>query len=531
MELSRYFSATIISFLCCTGHAHAINNMLAVVEENAGHVSFYDAESYRKLGSIKVGSLPHEIAITKDGKTAYVTNFGIKDYDSGIGLPGSSISVIDIPTLTEKYRLYTFNPAEHKDYAQIDSAPHGVKLRPFSENQLFVNIEKGGKVLVFDLTTHAIIKKFKVSENTHNIFFSPDGEILWLMAAKDGVIKMNPDTGELTGSYASSTPVRGLKYTPNNQYLMVSAVNQVTFIDPNTLEIKKQFNNLGVGPILYSDITPDQKYIVAPAAFDNQVLIIEVATGKIIKRLVTGLNPILALIDEAGKYAYISNATDKHVTRIDMQTFETKNIQTKDGPNGLTFVTPVIKKIHKQLNFGVPLPLSGANAARGRDMMRGYEYWRLLLKQSGGLFINDEAYDVNIIYFDTQSDNSSIASLTTELIARYRVGLLLSTYSLAGYTIEKQIALENHVPLTPPLLNENQWQPDNMAVGFDFFVTSQFYNQQYYSQYSFKASNYSASATALAIFAQKALTEAGSLDYDNVTKIFDHGKYAIFYQW
>ncbi len=530
MKKSFYFSATILSLTVSAAYAET-KNRLAVVEENAGYVSFYDSVSFKKSGSIKLGFLPHEIAITKDGKTAYVTNFGIKDYDSGIGLPGASISVIDIPNRTEKYRLYTFNPSEYKAYSQIDGAPHGIKLRPPFENQLFVNLEKGGKLFVFDLATRTVIKKFNVSPNTHNLFFSPDGKIIWLMAAKDGVIRMNADTGEITGTYTSSTPVRGLKYTPDHRYLMVSAVNQITLIDPITLEIKKQFNQLGVGAILYSDMTPDQKYIIAPAAFDNQVLIIEVETGKIIKRLVTGLNPILALVDASGKYAYISNATDKHVTRIDLQTFETSHIQTKNGPNGLAFVTTATAQLHKQLTLGVPLPLSGTDAAAGRDMMRGYEYWRLLLTQAGGLFINGEVYDVNIVYSDTQSDIANIASLTNELISTYHVNLLLSTYHPAGYSIEKQIALENHIPITPPQLNENAWLPNDMAAGFDPFITSQFYDQKFYAQYSFKASNYSASATALGLFVQKALAEAGNLDYENVTHIFDHAKYAIFYQF
>src|SRR3990167_5475431 len=145
----KLFFLAILSLVAGYSYAET-NRMLTVVEENAGYVSFYDTVSYKKSGSIKVGFLPHEIAISKDGKTAYVTNFGIKDYDSGIGLPGASISVIDIPNRTEKYRLYTFNPSEHKDYSQIDSAPHGVKLRPPFENQLYVNMEKGGKLFVFD---------------------------------------------------------------------------------------------------------------------------------------------------------------------------------------------------------------------------------------------------------------------------------------------------------------------------------------------------------------------------------------------
>lgn len=525
------FSVNLFSALYCT-NALAINNdVLVVVEENAGYVSFYDIASRKKLSSIKTGFLPHEIAITQDQKTAYVSNFGIKDYDSGIGTPGASICVIDIPAQAEKYRLYTFTPSAHQDYSQIDSAPHGVKLRPPAEKQLFVNVEKGNKILVFDVNKKTILKKFDVSPNTHNIFFSPDGKTLWLMAAKDGVIRMDADTGEITGTYLSATPVRGLTYTPSYDSLMISAVDQITLIDPVTLSVKKQFNHLGVGAILYSAMTPDQKYIVAPAAFDNQVLILEVETGRVIKRLVTGLNPILALIDENGKYAYISNATDKHVTRIDMQTFETKNIITQDGSNGLALISSIKKPAHKKLVLGVPLPLSGDKAAFGRDIMRGYEYWRMLLEQAGGLFINGNTYDIQIIYSDTQSNTANIAPLTNELISKYHVNLLLSTHSLIEYNIEKKIALENHIPITPPSLNENAWLPNDTAAGFDYFITSKLYDQQYYAQYNFKASNYSAAATALGIFTQNSLTDAKSLHYEDITKALEKGQYYLFYPY
>lgn len=507
------------------------NQMLAVVEENAGSVSFYNLYDGKSLGKLQIGFLPHEIAIAKDGKTAYVSNFGIKDYDSGSGTPGASISVINIPNRAEAYRLFTFDPAQHKDYAQIDSAPHGVKLRPPQENELFVNVEKGGKVLVFDVNKRSLIKKFDVSFNTHNLFFSQDGKILWLMAGKDGVIRMDPDTGKVTGTFTLSTPVRGLKYTPDQQRLMVSAVNQIVFLDPVTLKVQKEFNNLGVGPILYSDITPDQKYIIAPAAFDNQIVIIEVATGKIIKRLVTGLNPVTVLIDAAGQFAYITNATDKHITKLNLTTFEHTNITTQDGPNGIALVPYSVKPKHHKLIMGVMLPLSGSDAQHGRDMMRGYEYWRSLLKKGGGLLIKDQVYDVDIVYLDTQSDSARIAELSNELIHTYHVNILLSTYGIAAYNIEKEVALENKLPITPSRLNNLPWLPNQIAAGYDYFVTTKLYDQNYYAQYNFMASNDSAAASALGIVLQNAIIEANSFENETLSDVLNHENYNIFYQY
>lgn len=505
--------------------------MLAVVEENAGQVAFYHPQNGKRLGSLYVGFLPHEVAVTKDGKTAYVSNFGIRDYDSGSGIPGASISVLDIPNRVEKYRLYTIDAAHHKDYSQIDSAPHGVKLRPPFEKQLYVNVEKGNKILVFDLASRAIIKKIDVSQNTHNIFFSDDGKTLWLMAGKDGVIRMEADTGKITGTVNFTTPVRGLKYTPDGRYLMASTVNQVAFIDPVKLTIEKKFDNLGVGPILYSDITPDQKTILAPAAFDHQVVIIDVESGKVVKRIVTGLNPINVMVSPSGKFAYVANATDKHITKINLTTFKTTNIVTHDGPNGMTFVPYDDKKQRNTLTLGVALPLSGQDGAKGRDMMRGYEYWRLLQERAGGLLIQDKVYNIHIVYLDTQSDSTHVAPLTEELITKYGVDLLLSTYGMAGYNIEKQIALANNITLTPARINDTPWLPNDMAEGQDYFVTTKFYDQQYLTQYNFKASNYSASATAIGIILQQAILATDSLDYVSLSKMLTQGHFNVFYPY
>lgn len=266
--------------------------------------------------------------------------------------------------------MYTFDPAENHEYSEIDSAPHGVKLRPPLEKQLYVNVEKGNKILVFDVDTKSIIKKINVSPNTHNLFFSQDGKILWLMAGKDGVIRIDADSGQVTGTFNLPTAVRGLKYTPDNRSLMVSAVNQIVFIDPETLTVQKQFTNLGVGPILYSDITLDQKYILAPAAFDHQVVVLDVDSGKIIKRLVTGLDPINVLISPDEPFAYVSNATDKHLTKIDLNTFETTAIRSHEGPNGLGFVPRFSHQPHKKLPLGVLLPLTGADGSKGRLILQ-----------------------------------------------------------------------------------------------------------------------------------------------------------------
>ncbi len=506
-------------------------SLLAVVEENANHVSIYDPKSGKKFGSLEIGFLPHEIAVTKDGKIAYVSNFGIRDYDSGSGTPSAAVSVIDLPSLSEKYRLYTFDPADYKDYGQIDSAPHGVKLRPPYETQLFVNFEKGNKVLILDVNEKKLLKQIPVPPNTHNLFFSPDGKTLWLMAGKDSVIRVDADSGRITGSTALPSAVRGLKYTPNNRYLMTSAVNQIVFIDPESMAIQRQFDNLGVGPILYSDITPDQRYIIAPAAFDHQVIIIDVASGTVIKRLVTGLNPINALISPDGQAAYISNATDKHISKIDLNTFEVSAFRTHEGPNGLAFIPSRDKKTHKTLTLGVALPFTGPDGLKGREMMRGYEYWRSTLTKADGLVIGDQSYDVSIVYLDTESQAGKQVSLTNELISQYKVQALLSTYGDEAYTLEQKQAQSAQMLITPKIAEAMPWLADDLARGHDYFITTHLYEQGYIAQYNFKPSSWSALATTTGLLLQNAFQTANSLDKGVVTRVFDETRFDFFYPY
>ena len=443
-----FFSLFILT-LCQQSYAKPSSDMLAVIEEDANYLSFYDPANGKNLGSVRLGYLPHEIAISKDQKTAYVCNFGIKDYDRNIGHPGNSISVIDIENRLEKYRLFTFEANEHKDYANIDKAPHGLKLRPPLEKELYVNIENGSKILIFDLATKKIIKQFPVKANTHNFAFSPDGKFLWFMAGASGIYRMNADTGEITDSKIFLTPIRGLKFTPDNRYVMISASNEINLIDPDTFAVTKKFDNLGVGQILYADMSPNQKYIVAPAPFDNQVVIIDVQSGKVLKHIVTGLNPTVALISRDNKYAFIANATDKQLAKIDLNTFKIEHIATKDSPNNIDYVAYQPRPQPKDLLLGVALPLTGSDGQIGRDMMRGYEFWKSIVNEAGGLLIKNNVYQVRIIYADTQSDSANVYAITKDLIHNNKVRILLSTPGDSAYNLEKMAAVEANIPMTP----------------------------------------------------------------------------------
>jgi DNA-binding beta-propeller fold protein YncE/dienelactone hydrolase len=395
--------------------------ILAVVEEKAGRVDFYNAKTNALLGGSKVGSFPHEIAISSDNKLAFVSNFGLHDFDQTTGSAGNSISVIDLETYQEIKTLIT----------GYKNAPHGLKVRPEHPDELYVNTEVDNKIIVFDLVSNQIKKSFPAISGTHNIIFSPDGELLWLMSANNGVTKLSAETGAILGQYKSNSPIRGLSYTPDNNALILSGKDKIELLNPASMQVTQTIGHLGVDQILYSVMTPDNKYILAPAVWNNEVLVIDSKNHNVVKRLVTGLNPVSITFSPDSRFAFVTNGRSSHISRIDLQTLELSEINAKPGTNGIALFSKMINDSTRQqkkidtLSIGSLLPLSGEKMSLGTNLMLGYEFIRDYINQHGGVKIGEKYYHLIIHYTDTQSDENHLIKLAKELNDEYRtIGLL-----------------------------------------------------------------------------------------------------------
>ena len=309
---------------------------VVAVEPQGAKLGFYDPNTGAKIGSVAIGFKPHEVEISADGKTAYVANFGIEDYDHHIGTPGTTISVIDIPKMREKFKLSTENVKMPDGTVVTGKGPHGIKLRPAKETELFVNTEFGGdRMLVYDVKKRTLKRSFAIPTGSHNFIFSPDGKFLYLFAGSNGVFKIDPDTGKTLAQIKLSTPARGLHYTTDNRYIIAAGSGEVALLNTENLAVERRFENLGVGQILYPKPTPDGKYIFLPAVNDSLLAVLDINSGKVIHRLDVGKTPIAVAISPDGNTAYVSSHTDTYFNSIDLKTFEFKKFAETGGSNGI----------------------------------------------------------------------------------------------------------------------------------------------------------------------------------------------------
>ena len=306
------------------------NYQILVVGQGSGHVKLFDT-SGTILDSFTVGFNPHEIEISNK-RQVFVSDFGVEDYDNTKGIPGNSISVfeLDVPNV-EKWLTSVHD-------SSTNLAPHGIKLRPPHQLELFVNVEYGDSMLVYNISEARIVRSFPLAKGSHNFEFSTTGDTLWVIAGDRGLYQYDANSGVELNHFKTTSPVRGLIYFHREKSLILSCLNEIYIIDAESLSTRKHISNLNVGQIIYSCLMPDGRAILAPCPYDNIVLMIDLEDGKVLDRFQTGKAPIYARIAPGQHRAYISNALDDHMTVIELSDLSMRDFGKIDKPNGLQFV-------------------------------------------------------------------------------------------------------------------------------------------------------------------------------------------------
>lgn len=315
------------------------HGQVLVVQESLNRVVLLPKARPEDRTIINVGEKPHEVELSTDNRSAYVSNFGLLEANHKIGTPGNTISVIDVVQKRERTRFKL--PDGRR-------APHGLKIRPQHPGELFTNTEEGTEdMVVLNADSGAIVRSFPLPLGIHNFIFSADGSDCYAFAPSGNVFRLDPTTGHILAQ-AAIPNVRGLAWTSNHSHLLVGAREQVLLLTPQELTVARTIADLSVGQTFYPAASSEGSIFLVPAVLDGVLLIVDANTGQVRKRIATG-SPLQAIFD--GRYAWVSNVKvpasmlapgkperSGALIRLDLSNFQFQRIADTEDANGIAII-------------------------------------------------------------------------------------------------------------------------------------------------------------------------------------------------
>jgi DNA-binding beta-propeller fold protein YncE len=145
---------------------------IVVSNMNDNTAMLLDAESGRTLATLPTGEGPHEVAVSRDGRRAVVSNYGVR------GKPGHSLTLIDVE------KLDTVRTIDLRDYQR----PHGMVFLP-GDTLLAVTSEVSRAVLLVDVRSGTVVATRPSSgRGTHMLGLTARGDRLVMGNIGDGTI-------------------------------------------------------------------------------------------------------------------------------------------------------------------------------------------------------------------------------------------------------------------------------------------------------------------------------------------------------
>ncbi|HZF43143.1 MAG TPA: cytochrome D1 domain-containing protein, partial [Sphingomonadaceae bacterium] len=291
---------------------------LIVGNKGEDSVSFVDLATGREIAREETASMPHEVAISPDGRRAAVVAYG-----------GQTIDLFDVATATRTERIDLGSnrrphgllwlksgrlvaTTEGSDtltivrVAQVGAGPRVTQIPigqkgshmvavSADETRAYVVNMGSASVSVVDLVSGNKLRDVKVGIEPEGVAISPDGRRLWVTDRKGSAVHVfdTRNMRSLAQVPTGATPIR-VAISPDGRYAVTSnyGAGTLTFIHTATLKparTVKVSGNSGFHQVTILFSGDGRRIYVAETGIDR-IAEVDVAAGKVLGRLPAGRN-------------------------------------------------------------------------------------------------------------------------------------------------------------------------------------------------------------------------------------------------
>ena len=299
--------------------------LLLVANKQEHTLSIIDIESGRLLATLPTGTGPHEVAVTADGRRAVVANYGDRT-------PGNSLTVVDLEARTV---LRTIDLGEYR-------RPHGLVVLP-GDSLVAVTVEASQAVILVALAGEVRAAIETGARGSHMVAVTADGRRGYTANVGSGSItEVDLATGKPLRSLPVAPGTEGIAVTPDGSEVWVGSNGEhtVTVVDADTW---KPVDTLPAAGLPYRiAMAADGKTALVPAPTAGVVRIFDVPLRR--ERAVVDFSdergesegPVGSVITPDGAYAFVALQGTNQAAMVDLATGkEIRRFPTGAGPDGI----------------------------------------------------------------------------------------------------------------------------------------------------------------------------------------------------
>ncbi len=306
------------------GRAQTPSPALLVLNTDDATRSIIEPGTFKTVAQIPTGEGPHEIAVSDDGKMAFVANYGGRT-------PGNTISVMDLVAQKELRRV---------DLGAL-RRPHGIV---FAEGKVWLTAEQNRLIARYDPSVNQIDWLLGIGQNgTHMLLFSKDRSLLFTSnIGSDSITVLqrgsDPPVWNATNVSVGKGPEGGDISPDGREYWAansgdggISIIDVATRRVTQTLDVRTNHSNR-------LKFSLDGKLVLVSDPGNNAVVVLDAASRKELKRISIGRQPEGLLISPDGVHAYVAVSGEKNVAILDLKTLEISGrIPTGVDPDGMAW--------------------------------------------------------------------------------------------------------------------------------------------------------------------------------------------------
>jgi YVTN family beta-propeller protein len=283
---------------------------LVVLHKWSESLGAYDLETGQRRGpTLPVGAVPHEMVISADRKTLYISNYGVRLYTETT--PGANfLSIVD---LERGAKVGEIPLPDHR-------RPHGIEIG--RSGRLYVTCDFPPSVLIVDPATRKIVADFAIDQKLpHMLAVSKDERTIYVAnsgsasvtvlavaaAANTPATRVNVAVGGIPMGVALSTDERRL-YATNRDG------NAIVVIDTRTRKVLRKIEIPG-SPARVA-VVPGSNRLVATLIDAGDVALVDADKSKVLARVHAGDRAEGLMIDAGGRYAYVSAQGNNKVVKL-----------------------------------------------------------------------------------------------------------------------------------------------------------------------------------------------------------------------